>query len=235
MHSHLHSLAVVQGTNELAVTKIGMVVPTTSGIAVKHFLFNKETHSCVLPPKEKNMKKKIAAMAAASVMLFAACGSDDSTSDTTETSAPAADAGTIVEVASANDDFSTLVAAVEAADLVETLSGDGPFTVFAPTNAAFAALPAGLVDKLLLPENKEVLVAILTYHVVAGKVMAADVTAGDVASVQGENITFATDGGVKVNTANVTATDVAASNGVIHVIDAVIVPPSIDVEAFLAS
>lgn len=174
-------------------------------------------------------------MAAASVMLFAACGSDDSTSDTTETSAPAAEAGTIVEVASANDDFSTLVAAITAADLAETLEGDGPFTVFAPTNAAFEALPAGLVDKLLLPENKEVLVAILTYHVVAGKVMAADVKAGDVPSVQGENITVATDGGVKVNTANVTATDVAASNGVIHVIDAVIVPPSIDVEAFLAS
>ena len=181
------------------------------------------------------MKKKIAAMAAASVMLFAACGSDDSTSDTTETSAPATEAGTIVEVASANDDFSTLVSAIEAADLVETLSGDGPFTVFAPTNAAFEALPAGLLDKLLLPENKDTLVAILTYHVVAGKVMAADVKAGDVASVQGENITVATEGGVKVNTANVTATDVAASNGVIHVIDAVIVPPSIDVEAFLAS
>ena len=181
------------------------------------------------------MKKKIAAMAAASVMLFAACGSDDSTSDTTETSAPAAEAGTIVEVASANDDFSTLVAAITAADLAETLEGDGPFTVFAPTNAAFDALPAGLVDKLLLPENKEVLVAILTYHVVAGKVLAADVKAGDVPSVQGENITVATDGGVKVNTANVTATDVAASNGVIHVIDAVIVPPSIDVAAFLAS
>ncbi|MEY3805593.1 MAG: hypothetical protein RIR69_405 [Actinomycetota bacterium] len=181
------------------------------------------------------MKKKIAAMAAASVMLFAACGSDDSTSDTTETSAPAAEAGTIVDVASANDDFSTLVTALGAADLVETLQGDGPFTVFAPTNAAFEALPAGLVDKLLLPENKDVLVAILTYHVVAGEVMAADVTAGDVASVQGENITVTTDGGVKVNDANVVTTDVEASNGVIHVIDAVIVPPSIDVAAFLAS
>jgi uncharacterized surface protein with fasciclin (FAS1) repeats len=180
------------------------------------------------------MKKKIAAMAAASLMLLAACGSDDSTSNTTETSAPAA-AGTIVEVASANDDFSTLVAAVTAAGLADTLSGDGPFTVFAPTNAAFDALPEGLVEKLLLPENKDVLVAILTYHVVAGKVLAADVKAGDVASVQGENITIDTASGVKVNTANVTATDVAASNGVIHVIDAVIVPPSIDVAAFLAS
>lgn len=182
------------------------------------------------------MKKKIAAIAAASLMLLAACGSDDSTSDTTETSAAPVEApGTIVDVAAENGDFTTLVAAVEAADLVETLSGDGPFTVFAPTDAAFDALPEGLVDKLLLPENVDVLIAILTYHVVAGKVLAADVKAGDVASVQGENITIDTADGVKVNTANVTATDVAASNGVIHVIDAVIVPPSIDVAAFLAS
>jgi uncharacterized surface protein with fasciclin (FAS1) repeats len=182
------------------------------------------------------MKKRIAAVAAASMLVLAACGSDDSTSDTTAApSTTVAEAGTIVEVASANDDFSTLVQAVTAADLATTLSGDGPFTVFAPTNAAFAALPAGLLEKLLLPENKDVLVAILTYHVVAGEVMAADVTAGDVASVQGENITVTTDGGVKVNTANVVTTNVDASNGVIHVIDAVIVPPSIDVAAFLAS
>ena len=184
------------------------------------------------------MKKKIAAVAAASLMLLAACGSDDSTSDTTaapDTTMAADEPGTIVDVASANADFSTLVEAVVAADLAETLSGEGPFTVFAPTNDAFAALPEGLLEKLLLPENKDVLVAILTYHVVAGEVMAADVTAGDVASVQGENITVTTDGGVKVNTANVVTTDVDASNGVIHVIDAVIVPPSIDVAAFLAS
>jgi prepilin-type N-terminal cleavage/methylation domain-containing protein len=118
---------------------------------------------------------------------------------------------------------------VTAAGLVETLQGPGPFTVFAPTNAAFAALPAGILDKLLLPENKEVLAQILTYHVVSGQVMAADVVAGDVPSVQGEPITITTDGGVKVNNANVTATDVAASNGVIHVIDAVILPPSLDI------
>ena len=204
-------------------------------IPVGHFRFILITQTRVVPPKEKNMKKKIAAMAAASLMLLAACGSDDSTSDTSTTVEAPAEAGTIVEVASANDDFSTLVAAVTAADLVETLSGDGPFTVFAPTNAAFDALPEGLVANLLLPEYKEVLVAILTYHVVAGKVMAADVKAGDVESVQGENITIDTASGVKDNTANVTTTDVAASNGVIHVIDAVIVPPSIDVAAFLVS
>lgn len=202
-----------------------------------HFRFIQRTHWCVQPPKEKTMKKKIAAIAAASVMLLAACGSDDDSTSTTaapETTAPA-EAQTIVDIASGNDDFSTLVDAVVAADLAETLAGDGPFTVFAPTNDAFAALPEGLVEKLLLPENKDVLVAILTYHVVAGKVMAADVAAGDVPSVQGENITVTTDGGVKVNTANVVTTDIVASNGVIHVIDAVIVPPSIDVAAFLAS
>jgi uncharacterized surface protein with fasciclin (FAS1) repeats len=118
---------------------------------------------------------------------------------------------------------------VTAAGLGETLSGTGPFTVFAPTNETFAALPAGLLDKLLLPENKDVLVKILTYHVLASKVMAADVAAGDVATVEGSNITITTDGGVKVNDAMVTATDVMASNGVIHVIDKVIVPPTVDV------
>ena len=178
------------------------------------------------------MKKFIAALATTSVLLLAACGADDSTTVADEMTT---EVGNIVAVASANPDFSTLVAAVTAAGLVDTLSGAGPFTVFAPTNAAFAALPAGLVDKLLLPENKAVLTAILAYHVVGTKVMAADVTAGNVATVQGEEIAITTEGGVKVNTANVTATDVAASNGVIHVIDAVIVPPSIDVAKFLAS
>jgi len=181
------------------------------------------------------MKKMMAAIAATSVLLLAACGSDNSTSDTSVETTEAVEAGTIVDVAIANADFSTLVTALTAAGLVETLSGEGPFTVFAPTNAAFDALPAGLLEKLLLPENKDVLVAILTYHVVAGKVMAADVTAGMVTSVQGEDITVATASGVMVNNANVVTTDIGASNGVIHVIDAVIVPPSIDVAAFLAS
>jgi uncharacterized surface protein with fasciclin (FAS1) repeats len=140
----------------------------------------------------------------------------------------AAEPGTIVEVASANEAFSTLVAAVTAAGLGETLSGEGPFTVFAPTNEAFAALPAGLLDKLLLEENKDVLVKILTYHVLADEVMAAAVTAGDATTVEGSTIAITTDGGVKVNDATVTATDVPASNGVIHVIDKVIVPPTVD-------
>ena len=142
-----------------------------------------------------------------------------------------AEAGDIVAVASGNPDFSTLVAAIQAAGLVETLQGTGPFTVFAPTNAAFEALPAGLLEKLLLPENVAALTAILTYHVVAGQVMSTDVTAGDVATVEGSTVAITTDGGVKVNGANVVAVDVAASNGVIHVIDAVIVPPTVDVNS----
>ena len=110
-----------------------------------------------------------------------------------ESEAPMEEAGTIVDVAAGNPDFETLVAAVTAADLVETLSGEGPFTVFAPTDEAFDALPEGLLDALLLPENKDALTSILTYHVVSGEVMAADVTAGDVATVEGSTIAITTD------------------------------------------
>ena len=180
------------------------------------------------------MKKTIIAIAAASVLLLSACGSDGSTADTTVAAADTTEmatteVGNIVAVAQGNPDFSTLVAAVTAAGLVDALSGEGPFTVFAPTNAAFEALPAGLLEKLLLPENKEVLTKILTYHVVPSKVMAADVAAGDVNTLEGSAFAVTTEGGVKVNASNVTATDVAASNGVIHVIDAVLVPASVDV------
>jgi uncharacterized surface protein with fasciclin (FAS1) repeats len=181
------------------------------------------------------MKKSIIAIAAASVLLLSACGSDGSTSDTTvaaaDTTEMATEVGNIVAVAQGNPEFSTLVAAVTAAGLGEALSGAGPFTVFAPTNAAFEALPAGLLEKLLLPENKEVLTKILTYHVVAAKVMAADVAAGDVTTLEGSTFAVTTEGGVKVNTSNVTATDVPASTGVIHVIDAVLVPASVDVSS----
>jgi uncharacterized surface protein with fasciclin (FAS1) repeats len=189
----------------------------------------------------RHTKIAVAAVAALAALTLAACGSSTST---TATSAPAAAttpaastpaastpaaAGTIVDVAAANPDFTTLVAAVKAAGLDETLSGPGPFTVFAPTNEAFAALPAGLVDKLLKPENKAVLAKILTYHVLASTVMAADVKDGKVATVEGGTITIDTMSGVKVNDAKVTATDIAASNGVIHVIDTVLVPADVDV------
>lgn len=133
----------------------------------------------------------------------------------------------IVDTAVGAGDFKTLAAALEAADLVATLKGEGPFTVFAPTDAAFAKLPAGTVENLLKPENKAQLAAILTYHVVPGKVMAADVVGLDEAkTVNGKMIDVEVEGKtVKVNDATVTATDVTASNGVIHVIDQVILPP----------
>lgn len=131
----------------------------------------------------------------------------------------------IVDTATEAGDFSTLLAAAEAAGLVETLKGDGPFTVFAPTDEAFAALPEGTVDTLLMPENKDQLTSILTYHVVPGKVMSGDLSDGKTAeTVQGSEVTIGTEGGVTVNDANVVTADIEASNGVIHVIDGVIMP-----------
>lgn len=133
----------------------------------------------------------------------------------------------IVEVASDTENLSTLVAAVQAAGLVETLSGDGPFTVFAPTNEAFEALPEGTLESLLQPENRDQLVQILTYHVVAGEVMSTDLSDGMMAeTVEGSQISISiADGTVSINDATVIAADVEASNGVVHVIDSVILPP----------
>ena len=135
-------------------------------------------------------------------------------------------AADIVDTAVSAGNFKTLVAAVQAAGLAETLKGAGPFTVFAPTDEAFAKLPAGTVEDLLKPENKEKLAAILTYHVVPGKVMAADVAGKQTMakSVQGSEITVNGADGVMVDNAKVTTADIAADNGVIHVIDTVIMP-----------
>jgi uncharacterized surface protein with fasciclin (FAS1) repeats len=190
----------------------------------------------------------LAVPVAALVLAAAACGSDDdnSAADTTvaaseapateapamseapATSADMADPGTIVDVAAGNPDFSTLVSAVQAAGLAETLSGEGPFTVFAPTNEAFAAVPAEVLDKLLA--DKEALTKVLTYHVLPGQVMAADVAPGEVTTVEGSAATITDDGGtLKIDDATIVATDVAASNGVIHVIDAVLIPATVDV------
>jgi uncharacterized surface protein with fasciclin (FAS1) repeats len=132
----------------------------------------------------------------------------------------------IVDTAVAAGSFNTLAAALEAGGLIDTLKSEGPFTVFAPTDDAFAKLPAGTVENLLKPENKDQLVAILTYHVVPGKVMAADVVKLDsAATANGAELSIRVDGGtVFVNDARVTATDIAASNGVIHVVDTVILP-----------
>jgi uncharacterized surface protein with fasciclin (FAS1) repeats len=176
--------------------------------------------------------RKVIALALVASISFAACGSDDEAETeetvTEETVAEAAAAGDIVAVASSTEGFSTLVAALSAAGLVETLQGAGPFTVFAPSDDAFAALPAGLLEKLLLPENVAVLTSILTYHVVSGTVMSADIMAGDVPTVEGSTVALDTASGVTVNGATVTTADVAATNGVIHVIDAVMVPPTVD-------
>jgi len=131
----------------------------------------------------------------------------------------------IVDTAANAGSFGTLLAAAEAAGLVDTLKGDGPFTVFAPTDEAFAALPEGTVENLLKPENKDQLVAILTYHVVPGKVMSTDLQDDmEAATVQGGSVTIDLDNGVMVEEASVTQADIDASNGVIHVIDKVILP-----------
>ena len=133
-----------------------------------------------------------------------------------------AQAKDIVDTAVAAGSFKTLATALTAAGLVDTLKGQGPFTVFAPTDDAFAKIPKADLDALLKDKTK--LTAVLTYHVVAGKVMAADVKAGQVKTIQGSELTVTTAGGVKVNAANVVKTDIVADNGVIHVIDTVVIP-----------
>jgi uncharacterized surface protein with fasciclin (FAS1) repeats len=136
--------------------------------------------------------------------------------------------GTIVDVASANPSFKTLVAAVKAAGLVETLSGQGPFTVFAPTDAAFNKLPKGTVEKLLKPENKATLAKILTYHVIAGAVDSKSIKSGEVKTVEGGSVKITvTKAGVTVGNAKVTKADIKASNGYIHVINTVLIPPGL--------
>ncbi|MFT4775009.1 MAG: putative surface protein with fasciclin (FAS1) repeats [Pontimonas sp.] len=143
--------------------------------------------------------------------------------------------GDIVAVATAAGSFGTLLAAATAAGLVETLQGTGPFTVFAPNDEAFAALPAGLVDALLKEENLATLVKVLTYHVVSGAVLAADVATGDVATVEGSNIAVAVGDSVVLNdSTKVIATDIKASNGVIHVVDSVLLPADVDAAALLS-
>ncbi len=155
------------------------------------------------------IRRTFLALAASTALAFPAMAADKDIVDT------AVDAGS----------FGTLVAAVQAAGLVDTLKGEGPFTVFAPTDDAFAALPEGTVEDLLKPENKDKLAAILTYHVVPGKVMSTDLSDGMTATtVLGENVTITAEDGVKVNDANVTSADIDASNGVIHVIDSVLMP-----------
>lgn len=177
---------------------------------------------------KKTLWVRMAAPLAVFALIAAACSSDTTdTTTTTTTAAPAAaEMGTIVDVAANAGSFETLLTAATAAGLADTLQSDGPFTIFAPTDEAFAALPEGTVESLLA--DPEALAEILLYHVVAGKVLAADVVGLDSATTaQGSDVAITVNGtSVMVNDANVTATDIEASNGVIHVIDAVILPPT---------
>ena len=172
------------------------------------------------------MRKGILTSLVVATALALSAWSSDSSDTSMEESAPETAVGTVVDVAISAGGFDTLVAAVTAADLVETLSSEGRFTVFAPTDAAFAALPEGILDALLLPKNKATLAKILTYHVVPGQILAD----GVVATVEGQTIKLSTMGGVSVNGAAVSLADVMASNGVIHAIDAVILPPDVDLK-----
>ncbi|WP_154855908.1 fasciclin domain-containing protein [Cyclobacterium xiamenense] len=180
----------------------------------------------------KRMMYASALPALAILLWVTACGSpqkettEEETMMEVEEAAPEEAAPSIVDIAVGSPDHGTLVTALTTAELVETLSGDGPFTVFAPTDAAFAALPEGTVASLLEPENKEQLTGILTYHVVAGNVLAADLSDGQVVeTLNGKTLLVSiADGTVKINGATVTAADLSGSNGVIHVIDGVLIP-----------
>ncbi len=165
--------------------------------------------------------KLFSILSVAAALLMVGCDSNEA--DTP----PETSSGDIVQVA-VDGGFSTLVAAVQAADLVSVLQSPGPFTVFAPTDAAFAKLPAGTVDELLKPENKDQLVAVLTYHVVSGRVPASEVvTLSKASTVQGSDVDITvTNGTVRVNNAVVTQTDIEATNGIVHVIDTVLLPPA---------
>lgn len=187
----------------------------------------------------------VGALSVGAAALLAACGGTDTADTAPEqdpmaTEAPAGDysaetgaqAGgdTVVDVAAGEEDFSILVEAVEAAGLSETLASSGPITLFAPTNEAFEALPEGTLEELLLPENQDLLRQVLTYHVVQDEVAAADITPGDVPTAAGTTLALQVDeatGGVMVNEAMVVTPDIAASNGIIHAVDQVLLPPDL--------
>jgi uncharacterized surface protein with fasciclin (FAS1) repeats len=190
----------------------------------------------------KLARTALAVACVSTILLLGACSSDDNEPVTTAPTPTTVSGGemsdtttasqTIVDIASGNEDFSTLVSAVTSADLAGTLSGAGPFTVFAPTDDAFAELPDGTLESLQEPANKQQLSDILTYHVVPASVMAADVQPGAVKTVNGAEFTVSTEGGEVVitdgegNKVNVVQTDIVGSNGVIHVIDGVLMPPA---------
>jgi uncharacterized surface protein with fasciclin (FAS1) repeats len=178
----------------------------------------------------KKIKFLSLAVASFATVFAVSCSApkEETVEETTveEVAAPVEAPKTVVDIAVGSPDHTTLVTAVTAAGLVETLSGPGPFTIFAPTNAAFEALPAGTVENLVKPESKDQLTSILTYHVVSGNVMAADLTDGQkVTTLNGQELTVSIkDGVVMINGATVTAADLAGSNGMIHVVDGVLLP-----------
>ena len=181
----------------------------------------------------KKLTQTVALLISASTLLISFPGISKACSSKTTTISQAKNqanqTGTIVEIAASNPNFKTLVAAVQAAGLVETLSGNTPFTVFAPTDKAFAKLPKATLEKLLKPENKATLQKILTYHVVSGTVESKSLKSGSVETVEGNQVEVgvSTTGRIRVNKSRVIQADIKASNGVIHVIDTVLLPPGV--------
>jgi uncharacterized surface protein with fasciclin (FAS1) repeats len=205
----------------------------------------------------RNMNKTLTAFATASVMVLSACGGDDNTSDSTMESTPmnttaespsdsvATDEampsdlpemeygsteawGNIVEVARDSEGLAILMEAVAAAGLTATLEGDGPFTLFAPTDQAFNALPSGVLSKLLLPENRDVLIKVLSYHLVSGALLTTDLADGAVTTVEGGDINLLTSPRITLNGGVIRIADIAATNGVVHIIETVLLPPDFD-------
>ena len=209
-------------------------LPVRKQILIKSVIY---LHSVKLTPMKVQQSQRLfgktvgIAIATASLLVSVPtfAGSHPASSSKPATSVSQATAtGTIVDVASANPSFKTLVAALKAADLVDTLSGAGPFTVFAPTDAAFAALPKGTLQKLLKPENKATLQKILTYHVVPGAVDSKTIKSGQVKTVEGTAVNVkVNNGSVMVDKAKVTKADIKATNGVIHVINKVLLPADV--------
>lgn len=191
------------------------------------------------------MNKTLTAFATASVMVFSACGGDDSGSSDSSTDSMVADSsgtsnfpemeygstdawGNIVEVARDSEGLAILMEALNTAGLISTLEGEGPLTLFAPTDQAFNSLPDGILSKLLLPENRDALIQVLSYHVVSGAVLTTDLTDGGVTTVEGEDIEVVTAPRITLNGGVIRIADIAATNGVVHIIETVLLPPDFD-------
>ncbi len=224
-----HSVSKVAGLGAIAATVALLTLPAIAGMGGSQQTGDKVpvTEAPVSPSSTTPSSTTPGSMTPSSTTPGST--TPGSTVPTTSETRPAdaATSGTIVEVATANGSFKTLVRALKAAGLTAELSGKGPYTVFAPTDAAFAALPPGVVERLLQPENKQTLKKILTYHVVPGSVRSTALKQGKVKTVEGATVDVSLKGSdVMVNNAKVTTPDIQASNGVIHVIDQVIIPPT---------